>query len=114
MPDVIPMNGTMGPPNMPNIDVCMKLVFKFRCDVLSTTIPQGGIYICGSSLFSGYYKCEEFIKTVLFDGWFHISNWNHVFLIFMKDKSFQVPLKESFLGETRGERNECFSNKISF
>jgi hypothetical protein len=57
-------------------------------------------FTCGSSLFSSYYKCEDFINTVLVDGWFHPCNWNHVFLIFIEDKSFQVPLKESFLGET--------------
>ncbi len=96
--DVIPMNGTMGQPNMPNIDVRLELLLKFNCDVLNIMTPWGGISIHGSSLFSGYYKHEDLIKEVLIDGWFHIGNQNPMFLFFMKDKSFQVPLKECFLG----------------
>ncbi len=91
--DMIPINGTMGLPNMPNIDVCLKLVFKFNYDVFSIMIPWRGICIHGSSLFSGYYKCENLTKEVLVDGWFHTSKWNLVFLFFMKDEPFQVPLK---------------------
>jgi long-chain acyl-CoA synthetase len=74
MLDMIPMNGTMGPPNMPNIDVCLESILKFNYDVLSTTTPRGGICIRGSSLFFGYYKCEDLIKEVLVGGWFHTCN----------------------------------------
>jgi long-chain acyl-CoA synthetase len=72
--DVIPMNGTMDPPNMPNIDVRLELVLEFNYDVFNIMIPRGGICICGSSLFSGYYKHEDLTKEVLVDGWFHIGN----------------------------------------
>jgi long-chain acyl-CoA synthetase len=65
VPNVISMNGTMGPPNMPNIDVCLESVFKFNYDALNTTIPQGRICIHGSSWFSSYYKRKNLTKKVL-------------------------------------------------
>jgi long-chain acyl-CoA synthetase len=74
VPNVISMNGTICPPNMPNIDVCLKSILKLNYDVFNIMILQGGICICGSSLFFGYYKLEDLIKEVLVDGWVHIGN----------------------------------------
>jgi hypothetical protein len=64
MPNVISMNGTMGQPNMHNIDVSLESVFKLNYVVLNTMIPQRRIYIHGSSLFSSYYKCKDLTKKV--------------------------------------------------
>ncbi len=58
------MNGTMGPLNMPNIDVCLESVSKLNYDVFNTTIPRGRICIHGSSLFSSYYKHKNLTKKV--------------------------------------------------
>jgi long-chain acyl-CoA synthetase len=77
VPDVISMNGTVGPP-MPSIDVRLESVPELNYDALSTTTPRGEICIRGSSLFSGYYKREDLTKEVLIDGWFHtgdIGEW---------------------------------------
>jgi long-chain acyl-CoA synthetase len=77
VPDVISMNGTVGPP-LPSIDVRLESVPELNYDALSTTTPQGEICIRGSSLFSGYYKREDLTKEVLIDGWFHtgdIGEW---------------------------------------
>jgi long-chain acyl-CoA synthetase len=68
------MNGTMDPPNMPTIDVCLELIPKLNYDALSTMIPRRGICICGSFLFFGYYKHKNLTKEVLGDGWVHTSN----------------------------------------
>jgi long-chain acyl-CoA synthetase len=73
VPDVISMNGTVGPP-LPSIDVRLESVPELNYDALSTTTPQGEICIRGSSLFSGYYKREDLTKEVLIDGWFHTGN----------------------------------------
>jgi len=64
VPNMISMNGTMGPPNMPNIDVCLESVSKLNYDVFNTTSPQGRICIHGSSLFSSYYKHKNLTKKV--------------------------------------------------
>lgn len=63
----------MGPLNMPNIDLCLESIPKLNYDVFNTMIP-GGICICGSYLFSSYYKCEDLIKEVLVDGWVYVGN----------------------------------------
>ncbi len=73
VPDVISMNGTVGPP-LPSIDVRLESVPELNYDALSTTTPRGEICIRGSSLFSGYYKREDLTKEVLIDGWFHTGN----------------------------------------
>ncbi len=72
MPDVISMNGTVGPP-MPNIDARLESVPELNYDAFGET-PQGEICIRGNTLFSGYYKREDLTNEVLVDGWFHTGN----------------------------------------
>jgi long-chain acyl-CoA synthetase len=64
----------MGPLNMPNMDVCLESIPKFNYDAFNIMIPQGGICIRGSYLFSSYYKREDLIKEVLVDGWVYVGN----------------------------------------
>ncbi|KAH8964740.1 hypothetical protein BDL97_04G082000 [Sphagnum fallax] len=76
VPDVISMNGTVGPP-MPNIDARLESVPELNYDAFGET-PQGEICIRGNTLFSGYYKREDLTNEVLVDGWFHtgdIGEW---------------------------------------
>jgi long-chain acyl-CoA synthetase len=78
VPDVISMNGTVGPP-MPNIDARLESVPELNYDAFGET-PQGEICIRGNTLFSGYYKREDLTNEVLVDGWFHTGNYSPMFL----------------------------------
>lgn len=70
VPDVISMNGTVGPPQ-PIIDVRLESVPELGYDALREDSPQGEICIRGKTLFSGYYKRPELTEEVLINGWFH-------------------------------------------
>ncbi|XP_024370733.1 long chain acyl-CoA synthetase 4 isoform X3 [Physcomitrium patens] len=77
VPDVISMNGTVGPPQ-PIIDVRLESVPELGYDALREDSPQGEICIRGKTLFSGYYKRPELTEEVLINGWFHtgdIGEW---------------------------------------
>ena len=70
VPDVISMNGTVGPP-LCNIDARLESVPELGYDALDTEKPRGEICIRGNTLFSGYYKRPDLTEEVLVDGWFH-------------------------------------------
>ncbi|KAG0579471.1 hypothetical protein KC19_4G101200 [Ceratodon purpureus] len=77
VPDVISMNGTVGPP-LCNIDARLESVPELGYDALDTEKPRGEICIRGNTLFSGYYKRPDLTEEVLIDGWFHtgdIGEW---------------------------------------
>jgi long-chain acyl-CoA synthetase len=70
VPDVISMNGTVGPP-LCNIDARLESVPELGYNALDAINPRGEICIRGSTLFSGYYKRPDLTQEVLVDGWFH-------------------------------------------
>jgi hypothetical protein len=95
---MISMKGTMGPPDMPNIDVCLKSISKLNYDTFNTTIPQRGICIYGSSLFLAITKTKTSLKRSWLMGGFTQVIRISCSSVFHERQIFSSSLKRMFFG----------------